>query len=1201
MATNGGNVELNSIVHYDGSTNPESIHVEVQSPAKNRAKGTTVGHDTNKRHSLQIFERASGSWWNPKFDSAILETELQRQYFPHIRRRFQYVLVYIIVACTAWAIFFGGAKITDNWYYYLAGSLALALISALILLFTQFKIYQHKVLLLLTSLLVSLLLSGLLLASFAFEQPDVSLVGTFAGSIEILLLFYTFIPMPLTVSVPLGFGYSIAYEVLVVYRFACMFTVQFVIGKALLHLCVHILGIHIYFITQVRHHSNFWKVGQSILARRDMVLEKQVKERMIQSLMPKTVADQIREARSDKADKSKDRMQDDNDEMGDGRKKRTKSKRAKGEIIFRSFNMNTMENVSILFADIVGFTKMSSNKTAEHLVGLLNDLFGRFDKLCTNAKCEKISTLGDCYYCVAGCPEPQADHAECCVKMGLGMIRAIMEFDEDNNERVNMRVGVHTGTVLCGIVGTRRFKFDVWSNDVTLANIMESTGQPGMVHISEATYSYLKDKYEVEEGEEVEDLRTFKKLIEHYDAAQSSFTIKHEQDKKVIKTYFITGVKPGYTFDDGEQLSVNSLTVGNEAPHSVPNDGSQEQKEDGTGAVEPAGINRENSVNGAAAATLLQRRHSTGYLDSGVEEEKMDERDDNADTATTPWTKQHHRHEQRDSEMIEILNKDDLNTQEFFYKPPINMVTLSFIEADLEEDYRNHYCDSQLSKEKSLASPAYHSFIEIVLSLILFLLICVSGFLVFSRSVSYIVVFLICFALELVVLVDIALDVKQEGQEPKNSEGWKQKNCRSFAYCMSSWYTRNFIGVVMAVLPSVAIYFNLSCQLAEDDGWLDRFFCFCVVVSMLSFCNFSMLVSWLKSTIATIVGLVLLILLNSTFCDFSWDDGLGTFSPDNTTVANPAKAAAAGAMVSTTAAAAGNSTATPVHLTPVGDHLFSGKNAVRLEIILDILLLLVLVWFLNREFEISNRLSFHGSAMAERDTLQMEENKEQADWLLHNIIPKHVSEVVKRTSKYSKNHKDIGVIFATIINFNEFYDESYEGGREYLRVLNELVSDYEDLLDLPEFKDVEKIKTISSSFMAASGLNEVSRGSNEHPNAHLFALMDFAVKLQEKVIHFNESIFNFNFTLNIGYNYGEVTAGVIGTTKLLYDIWGDTVNIASRMYSTGEPDRIQVPESTLSKLDEMFEFEYRGEIFVKGKGNMKTYLYKNKRPGADWK
>ena len=194
----------------------------------------------------------------------------------------------------------------------------------------------------------------------------------------------------------------------------------------------------------------------------------------------------------------------------------------------------------------------------------------------------------------------------------------------------------------------------------------------------------------------------------------------------------------------------------------------------------------------------------------------------------------------------------------------------------------------------------------------------------------------------------------------------------------------------------------------------------------------------------------------------------------------------------------------------------------------------------------------------------------------------------------------MGVIFATITNFNEFYDESFAGGREYLRVLNELFSDYEVLLSEPRFKDVEKIKTISSCFMAASGLNEGRRAQNVDKIAHLYALMDFAIELQEVIAAFNASIFNFDFTLNIGYNYGPITAGVIGTTKLLYDIWGDTVNIASRMYSTGPDNRIQVPEATSRKLENMFEFSYRDEISVKGKGTMKTYLLEKKKSGAQW-
>lgn len=129
-----------------------------------------------------------------------------------------------------------------------------------------------------------------------------------------------------------------------------------------------------------------------------------------------------------------------------------------------------------------------SNKTADELVNLLNDLFGRFDRVCGQLGCEKISTLGDCYYAVSGCPVARPDHAKCCVELGLAMIVAIKQFDADRGQEVNMRVGVHTGTVMCGLVGTKRFKFDVFSNDVILANEMESSGMCSSVYLTTQVY-----------------------------------------------------------------------------------------------------------------------------------------------------------------------------------------------------------------------------------------------------------------------------------------------------------------------------------------------------------------------------------------------------------------------------------------------------------------------------------------------------------------------------------------------------------------------------------------------------------------------------------------------------------------------------------------------------------------------------------------
>lgn len=526
-----------------------------------------------------------------------------------------------------------------------------------------------------------------------------------------------------------------------------------------------------------------------------------------------------------------------------------------------------------------------------------------------------------------------------------------------------------------------------------------------------------------------------------------------------------------------------------------------------------------------------------------------DESDDTGITLNEKWKKIRMLREQNDIQLIKCI-QEDIKNDEYFYNPPINFCTLNFTDPETEDHFCRHYKEA-FQVTKTVASPRFQTLIEMIVSFIVYILVAVCCFMMFGLQTAWIVVFVISMVIEIVVFIQWFL------------------RCKGLGDMMSNWWVRNLTGAILGCLPAVAVYANFSCGLITSGVGVERFYCYCLVVSLVHFCNFTMLSSWLKSFLAALTGVVLVVLLSVELCPETYN------------------------MVVNNASISGN-----VSLSE--QPLFGGHHRLRFEIIIDVALLLLLIWFLNRESEFSHRLSYHVDYQAARDKEQMQENRDQADWLLHNIIPPHVADHVKKMPKYSKNHKDVGVIFATIVNFNEFYDESYEGGREYLRVLNELVSDYEDLLDKPEFKDVEKIKTIMSSFMAASGLNEQSRAQNKHEHAHLVALMDFSNEMLNVVRRFNESIFNFEFVLNVGFNYGDVTAGVIGTTKLLYDIWGDTVNIASRMYSTGVPNRIQVPETTANLLGDVFQFEYRGDIFVKGKGDMRTYLMVQKKPGVHW-
>jgi adenylate cyclase len=161
-------------------------------------------------------------------------------------------------------------------------------------------------------------------------------------------------------------------------------------------------------------------------------------------------------------------------------------------------------DVSVLFADIVGFTKMSARMAPDRVVAMLNELFCKFDDLADDHGLEKIKTIGDCYMVAGGLPVPRADHAEAVTDMALAMLAAVHEYGQCAGEPLDVRIGIHSGPVVAGVIGKRKFIYDLWGDTVNTASRMESHGVPGTIQISEETQRLLAGKYKLQQRGTIE-------------------------------------------------------------------------------------------------------------------------------------------------------------------------------------------------------------------------------------------------------------------------------------------------------------------------------------------------------------------------------------------------------------------------------------------------------------------------------------------------------------------------------------------------------------------------------------------------------------------------------------------------------------------------------------------------------------------------
>jgi adenylate cyclase len=153
------------------------------------------------------------------------------------------------------------------------------------------------------------------------------------------------------------------------------------------------------------------------------------------------------------------------------------------------------ESVTVLFADIVDFTTLANHSGPEVLVSLLNDLFTRFDRLTDQYGLEKIKTIGDSYFVAGGLPEPRPDHAEAVAGMALDMLTAVTDLNRELGTTLSIRIGLNTGSVVAGVIGRKKFTYDLWGATVNLASRMQSSGLPNRIHLPASTCELLREKF----------------------------------------------------------------------------------------------------------------------------------------------------------------------------------------------------------------------------------------------------------------------------------------------------------------------------------------------------------------------------------------------------------------------------------------------------------------------------------------------------------------------------------------------------------------------------------------------------------------------------------------------------------------------------------------------------------------------------------